>query len=258
MMLPYRVVPVPMFDDNYLWLLIAANGDTIAVDVGDYEVLRNYLQAHSLTLTTVLITHHHRDHTAGLSELKKHHPDIPIYGSTTISGVTHNLHGGDVLTIPSFGKILVLDVAGHTKVLLAFYHLSEKILFCSDVIFSAGCGRIFDGDAQSFYHSLQKISLLADDTRLCPAHEYTLSNLDFALAVEPDNIHSQQYQQACQNLRNHNQATLPTLLGHEKKINPYLRCHLLKQRISEFTQEDCPTGASAFAALRRYKNTWVG
>ena len=111
-----RLVPVPMFSDNYLWLLIAPNGNTVAVDVGDYDVLDAYLQAHQLTLTTVLITHHHRDHTAGLPELKKKHPDVPIYGSATITGITHVVNGGDIFTIADIGRLLVLDISGHTKI----------------------------------------------------------------------------------------------------------------------------------------------
>ena len=143
-----------------------------------------------------------------------------------------------------------MDISGHTKIHLAFYQLTEKILFCSDCLFSAGCGRIFDGDAQSFYQSIQKISLLADDTRLCAAHEYTLSNLEFALAVEPDNIAMQKHQQRCTVLRQQNQ------LGNEKRYNPFLRCHLLSQRIHLLTGEPCENGQQAFTALRRYKNTW--
>ena len=251
-----RLVPVPMFNDNYLWLLIAPNGNTVAVDVGDYDVLDAYLQAHQLTLTTVLITHHHRDHTAGLPELKKKHPDVPIYGSATITGITHVVNGGDIFTIADIGRLLVLDISGHTKIHLAFYQLTEKILFCSDCLFSAGCGRIFDGDPVSFYQSIQKISLLADDTRLCAAHEYTLSNLEFALAVEPNNIAMQKHQQRCTVLRQQNQPTLPTRLGNEKRYNPFLRCHLLSQRIHLLTGEPCENGQQAFTALRRYKNTW--
>ena len=251
-----RLVPVPMFNDNYLWLFIAANGDTIAVDVGDYDVLAHYLQAHDLTLTTVLVTHHHRDHIAGLVDLKKNHPNVPIYGPASIAGITHALDGGNIINIPHFGRFLVLDISGHTKIHLAFYHFADKVLFCSDCLFSAGCGRIFDGDALSFYHSIQKISLLADNTILCPAHEYTLSNLQFALAVEPNNQDSKDYQQHCLLLRQQQRPTLPTRLGREKLFNPFLRCHLLLKEISDLTHENCQTGTQGFAALRRYKNHW--
>ena len=181
---------------------------------------------------------------------------MPIYGSASIAGITHALDGGNIINIPHFGRFLVLDISGHTKIHLAFYHFAGKVLFCSDCLFSAGCGRIFDGDALSFYHSITKISLLADDTIMCPAHEYTLSNLQFALAVEPNNQDSKDYQQQCLLLRQQHRPTLPTLLGKEKRLNPFLRCHLLVKEISALTQQSCHTSAQGFAALRRYKNDW--
>lgn len=251
-----RLVPVPMFDDNYLWLLIAENGATIAIDVGDYAVLTNYLQAQQLQLTTVLITHHHRDHIAGLTEIKKQYPEVAIYGHSSINGITHPMVGGEVLNITNIGRLLVMDVAGHTHIHLAYYHLSEKILFCGDTLFSAGCGRTVDGNTRQLYHALEKIKLLANDTRLCPAHEYTLSNLEFARAIEPNNLQTRDYQTWAINQRAHNQPTLPARLENEKNYNPFLRCHLLKNRIETLTQKTYKTTAELFIALRDYKNNW--
>ncbi len=251
-----RLIPVPMLHDNYLWLLVADNGATIAIDVGDYAVLKHYLQAHQLTLTTVLITHHHPDHTGGVAEIRQYHPNVPIYGHPSIQGMSHHLFGGEIIHITNIGHFLVMDVAGHTKYHLAFYHLTEKILFCGDTVFSAGCGRILGGDAQHLYRAIEKIKLLPDDTRLCPSHEYTLSNLEFACAIEPANLQTVTYQQQCLTLRANGLPTLPVKLNNEKAVNPFLRSHLLQTRIATLTDTACSTPEAAFVALRHYKNHW--
>lgn len=250
-------VAVPMFHDNYLWLLISPQKTVIAVDVGDYALLANYLQAHDLRLTTVFITHPHHDHITGLAELHQQHPEAVIYGAANINPVTQVLTGGEILNIDDFGRFLVLDVKGHTAVHLAFYHLKQQLLYCGDSLFSGGCGRIFpDGSAEHLFDSLQKIALLPHSTQVCAAHEYTLDNLKFAQHIEPNNIKLQLYQHICQQCRQHNQATLPSLLGTEQQINPFLRSHLLKTRIETLTQQKFLTTKQAFCALRAYKNTW--
>lgn len=252
-----KLVCVPMFSDNYLWLLIAGNGAVVAVDPGDYALLADYLQAHRLRLATVLITHRHPDHTGGIAAIRASHPNVPVYGPALIPGISHLVHGGEVLDIADMGRLLVMDVRGHTRYHLAYYHLREQLLFCGDSLFSAGCGRIFpDGDATAFYQSLEKIKLLPDSTRLCAAHEYTLANLEFARALEPDNADSAQYQSACRQLRNNNLPTLPALLAAEKKINPFLRCSLLKNRMQEVTATIFANDADVFGAMRRYKDHW--
>lgn len=251
-----RLIPIPMFHDNYLWLLVADNGTTTAIDVGDYDVLTHYLQAQQLTLATVLITHHHPDHTGGIAGIKEHYPEVPIYGHPSIQGITHPLLGGEHIHILNIGHFLVMDVAGHTKYHLAYYHVTEKILFSGDTVFSAGCGRILGGDARLLYQSLEKIKLLPDDTRLCPAHEYTLSNLEFARAVEPENQATIAYQQQCLGLRAANLPTLPVRLKEEKSYNPFLRSQFLQTRIAELTHSNCATACDAFVALRDYKNHW--
>lgn len=252
-----KLVAIPMFSDNYLWLLVADNGTTVAVDVGDYALLADYLQAHRLTLTTVLITHRHPDHTGGIAAIRANHPDVPVYGPPLIAGISHSLHGGEIINIDAIGRLLVLDVRGHTQYHLAFYHFAEQILFCGDSLFSAGCGRIFpDGAATALYHSLEKIKLLPDNARLCPAHEYTLANLAFAHAVEPDNQALAPYQAWCRQQRADNLPTLPTRLSTEKKLNPFLRCRLLKHRIQALTGQPVNDSAGLFAALRQYKDQW--
>lgn len=250
-------IAVPMFNDNYLWLLISPQKTVIAVDVGDYALLATYLQAHNLQLTTVFITHHHHDHITGLAELHKHFPDVTIYAAKNINYATRILTGGEILNIENFGRFLVLDVKGHTAIHLAFYHLQQQLLYCGDSLFSGGCGRIFpDGNAEHLFDSLQKIALLPNNTQVCAAHEYTLDNLKFAQHIEPNNLKLQHYQNICQLRRQQGQATLPCLLATEKEINPFLRCHLLKERMQTLTHQTCLTNKSTFCTLRAYKNNW--
>lgn len=250
-------IAVPMFDDNYLWLLVSPQKTVIAVDVGDYALLAHYLQAHDLRLTTVFITHHHHDHITGLAELQQKMPDVAIYAAANINHATQLLTGGEILNIEHFGRFLVLDVKGHTAIHLAFYHLQQQLLYCGDSLFSGGCGRIFpDGNAEYLFDALQKIALLPNNTQVCAAHEYTLDNLKFAVHIEPDNLKLQDYQQLCQQRRQQHLATLPCLLATEKAINPFLRCHLLKSRIEQLTQQHYLTVKSTFCGLRAYKNTW--
>lgn len=247
-----------MFDDNYLWLLVSPQKNVIAIDVGDYALLIHYLQAHQLTLTTVLITHRHHDHTNGLAELRAKHPLVPVYGHHSIAHITHTLTGGEILNMDGFGRFLVLDTKGHTQYHLAYYHLQQQLLYCGDSLFSGGCGRIFaDGSATNAYDSLQRISLLPHNTQVCGSHEYTLDNLAFAQHIEPHNLDLIEYQQHCQQLRQQNLATLPTILATEKRINPFLRCHLLGTRVAALTQQSTLSPVQAFCALRQYKGQWI-
>ncbi|PTQ90336.1 hydroxyacylglutathione hydrolase [Agitococcus lubricus] len=251
-----KLVCLPMLADNYLWLMIHPNGQTVAIDVGDYALLADYLQAHHLQLTTVLITHRHHDHTQGIPFLQQYHPNVPIYGHPSIKGITHALYGGEIVSQWA-EKILVMDVKGHTGFHLAYYVLGYGWLFCGDSLFSAGCGRIFpDGNALDFYHALEKIKSLPDNTRICASHEYTLSNIDFALAIEPDNLYLQEHRIWAQQQRKQGLATLPTSLSAEKKYNPFLRCQYLIDRIQQLTHQEIKTPAHAFAALRAYKDRW--
>ncbi|MCP5173704.1 MAG: hydroxyacylglutathione hydrolase [Moraxellaceae bacterium] len=251
-------IAIPMFNDNYLWLLVSAQNTVIAVDVGDYALLQDFLQAHNLRLATVFITHRHYDHTAGLAQLRAEYPDVPIYGHDSIAHITHILQGGEIIYIKDFGRFLIIDTRGHTQFNLSYYHLQQKLLYCGDSLFSAGCGRIFeDGNAVNAYQALQKIALLPPNTQVCAAHEYTLDNLKFAQHIEPNNIDIAIYQKQCLALREQKIPTLPSILSTEQRVNPYLRCHLLMQRVAQLTQKTLNSPSDTFCALRAYKNSWT-
>ncbi|MDP2560213.1 hydroxyacylglutathione hydrolase [Psychrobium sp. 1_MG-2023] len=257
---PYRTVALPAFNDNYIWLLV--NDDTkccVVVDPGDAAVVLQAINEHQLTLSAILITHHHNDHVGGVSELVTQlNREIPVYGPTIEAQqvVTKPLKQDDVLVLEFIAATFtVLDIPGHTKGHIAFYDKSS--LFCGDTLFSVGCGRMFEGTPQQFSQSLDKLAKLLPSTLVYCAHEYTLSNITFAQAVEPDNQELQHYQQLCKTLREHNQATIPTTIGHELKVNPFLRLNVTEVRnkiIQHFQAPQKIKQCESFALLRKWKD----
>jgi hydroxyacylglutathione hydrolase len=226
-----QVLPISAFSDNYIWLLTQG---TLAwvVDPGDAEPVKKILAEENLQLAGILVTHHHNDHVGGIAELLQHYP-VDVYGpihSPAAALITHPLHDGEVISIGSW-LFEVMAIPGHTLDHIAFYCSREKLLFCGDTLFSAGCGRVFEGSYEQMYMSLLKLAVLPDDTRVCCAHEYTLSNLRFAHAVEPGNIDIQVFTAQCEQWRAQKKPTLPSTIGREKTVNPFLRC----QNVEEFS-----------------------
>ena len=223
------LLPIPAFSDNYIWLLVQ-DGKAWVVDPGDAAPVLQVLHKKNLQLAGILVTHHHADHSGGVIELLQHCP-VPVYGpcnSPVSNLISHALQDGDLIRLGEV-DFSVIAVPGHTLDHIAFYSASEKALFCGDTLFSAGCGRIFEGTYEQMYQSLSKLAALPDDTKVCCAHEYTLSNLRFAVAIEPSNPDVAGYQNHCEALRKENQPTLPSTVGLEKRINPFLRCKNLSQ-----------------------------
>ena len=221
-----KITPVPAFNDNYIWLLEqpGATG-TVVIDPGQAEPVLNILKEKSLTLEAILITHHHKDHTGGIDELLAHY-SVPVYGpdNPSIGSISQPLYEGDEVTLLDT-NFAVLEVPGHTLDHIAYVSKNpvQPLLFCGDSLFSAGCGRLFEGDASQMYRSLQKYMQLLPQTLVYPTHEYTLANLEFALAVEPANKRLCDYQITCKKLRQDDKPTLPTTLALEQAINPFLR-----------------------------------
>lgn len=216
-----------IFSDNYIWLIVNdENKNVVAVDPGDSKSLQNFLIKQNLKLTDVLLTHHHADHVGGVLNLIKHN-SINVYGprEENISGVTHDLQDNQEVHLQSVNiNFKILFIPGHTLGHIAYYNSKHKILFCGDTLFSAGCGRIFEGTAQQMYDSLQKINSLPDDTLIYCTHEYTLNNLKFALSVEPDNIDIQNRIDIVKSKLEQGKPSLPSMLSDERKFNPFLRC----------------------------------
>jgi len=254
-----QVTAIPAFDDNYLWLIHDKEYAAI-VDPGDAASVEAALAAHQLKLAAILLTHHHADHAGGVPALLRHW-NVPVYGpaSERIPGISHPLRQGDVVTLTSPAlRLSVLDVPGHTAGHIAYVAESEPWLFCGDTLFAGGCGRLFEGTAEQMTNSLEKISALPDNTKVYCAHEYTVSNLRFAVAAEPDNPRTAERLTAAQALRARGIATVPSTLGEEKLTNPFLRYRekSIVDLLKSSGRLDNENPVKAFAALREWKNVF--
>lgn len=244
---------IPAFKDNYIWLIKGPEKHCVVVDPGDASPVLDFLEQENLTLDAILITHHHRDHVGGISELKRRFPKTKILGpdDEAIPGMTRGLMDGDQVDI--FGeRFLVMGVPGHTLGHIAY--VGDGKLFCGDTLFSAGCGRLFEGTPEQMFASLNKLAALPEDTQVYCAHEYTNANIAFALVAEQDNDDLQRYREEVSRLRVQGENTLPSSIGLEKRINPFLRCDQpsIKKAVSDRAESD--TDLATFAALRRWKD----
>lgn len=250
-----QALPLPAFHDNYIWCL-QREGQALVVDPGDPDVVIAWLTQQGLQLSTILVTHHHPDHTAGLPTLlQRYQPRI--YGPDEgIKDVEHLLSGGEELDLGPFGQARVMAVPGHTRAHIAYHLPADELLFCGDTLFSAGCGRLFEGTPAQMYQSLQSIAALPDQTQICCTHEYTEANLRFALAAEPGNTASIERRNEVEALRARQKPSLPVRLERERTYNPFLRCDspaLISQLERETGSRPAP-GLPAFTALRAWKD----
>lgn len=257
-----NLLALPAFADNYIWMM--HNGrEALVVDPGDASPVNEALKRLGLKLTAILVTHHHGDHTGGLISLQR--DDLPVYGprSEAIAGVTHPVDEGDTVTWQGL-TFEVLSVPGHTRGHIAYVNQAglgpqdpDPMVFAGDTLFSAGCGRVFDGTIGQLHESVSRLGRLPEVTRVYPAHEYTLSNLRFAQAVEPDNPSLPAYVSRCEALRAAQSPTVPSTIGTERAINPFLRCHEPRVQAAALQHgADDTSPPAVFAALRQWKNTF--
>ncbi len=251
-----EVLHVEAFEDNYIWLICGQNKEVVIVDPGDETPVLKQLSAQSLKPIAILCTHHHYDHVGGAAAIA-HQYQIPVYGPAMekIAAVNKPLNEGDLVEFPSLDLSLrVLSVPGHTRGHIAYY--GQDSLFCGDTLFSGGCGRLFEGTAEQMTASLAKFAALPDTTRVYCAHEYTLANLKFALAVEPENEHIHELISATQAKRARFEPSLPSDMASEKKINPFLRIHekSVINAAEVYSKQPLDSEVAVFAAIRRWKD----
>src|SRR5688572_3222347 len=250
-----RAIPLPAFDDNYIWLLAADDGAALVVDPGDAGPVLQAV-AQGLRPEAILLTHHHADHAGGAAELAARFR-VPCHGpvDARIAAVDRPVADGDRVPVPALGiEFDVMEIPGHTRTHIAFH--GDGRLFCGDTLFSLGCGRLFEGTPAQMLASLDRLAALPADTAVYCGHEYTEANGRFARVAEPDNVERERHLADVAALRAQGRPSLPSTLATERAANPFLRVDepALRACIDAHAGRASGSRVEAFAALRRWKD----
>lgn len=254
--------PIPAFSDNYIWLLTNGNEEAFVVDPGDARPVLDALERDRLKLAGILVTHHHPDHVGGVDALLSHCGQLTVYGPARSPATCINrpLDDGDRLEILGLA-VDVIAVPGHTLDHIAYFFPDTggaPSLFCGDTLFAGGCGRVFEGDPEMMHASLQRLAALPAETRVYCAHEYTMANLRFARAVEPDNETLQERERRDAAKRERDEPTVPSTVALELATNPFLRCAEGSVRGAAMRESGTAarSDADVFAAIRGWKDNF--
>ena len=257
----FDVIRIPAFKDNYIWLL-RKGASAVVVDPGDARPVLDVLEREGLTLTSILITHHHADHQGGVARLLENYA-APVFGpaAESITAITRPLFGGETIRLESLDlELQVLAVPGHTLGHLAYF--GSGCLFCGDTLFTGGCGRLFEGTPAQMHDSLTRLAALPEQTAVFCAHEYTETNLRFALTVEPRNRRLRERVDEVAVARAKGWATVPSTLALERATNPFLRCQeaevvaTAKSRAALNNQAFSGDPLAVFSVLREWRNSF--
>jgi hydroxyacylglutathione hydrolase len=254
-----EIIPLPALKDNYIWLLKnKASRHVAIIDPSEAEPVLNLIDSERLIPIAIMITHHHWDHVGGIPGITEKY-DIPVYTPKTesVAGSTNPVGEGDIVALPELNlELKILDVPGHTLGAVAYY--AKGMVFSGDTLFTAGCGRMFEGTPAQMHASLAKFNSLPDDTLLYCGHEYTLSNLQFAANVEPDNKAIQKRLMLARRIRDKGEPAVPATLKIEKKTNPFLRCEEMSviNAACEHSGKKLDKPDEIFAAIRHWKDNF--
>lgn len=259
------VSAIAALKDNYIWALRRNDRhQAVVVDPGETEPVMRWLAAHGLELGGILVTHHHWDHTNGIDGLRERWP-VDVYGPAheqhPITALSHPLNDGEEFQVDCLdARFTVMDIPGHTLGHIALHGLldGKGAVFCGDTLFSAGCGRLFEGTAAQMHASLNRLAALPSNTQIYCGHEYTEPNLAFALAVEPNNQAARAHLEQVREVRRAEQPSLPSSIERERQINPFLRCAApaVKNAASRHAGRALDNEVEVFAALRAWKDNF--
>lgn len=256
------IEPILAFNDNYIWCIYDnISKEALVVDPGDANQVGEFLSQKNLSLSAILITHHHPDHTGGILSLKSEH-NVQVYGPNNddIIGIDTIVSSNQSLALLGI-SFKVLAIPGHTLDHIAYYSeclVDAPAVFCGDTLFAGGCGRVFEGTYAMMLASLNQLRQLPANTNVYCAHEYTLANLEFAKAVEPHNLALINRIEQDTQKRALGQPTIPSTIQLERETNPFLRCHTmnviegLKQHLP--SAKNYQSNVEVFTALREWKN----
>ncbi|MCM2443557.1 MULTISPECIES: hydroxyacylglutathione hydrolase [Rahnella] len=250
-----NLISIPALQDNYIWMLDDQQGHCLIVDPGEAAPVLAALKKANLTPTAILLTHHHHDHVGGVDEISSHFPGLKVYGphETENKFSQTSLKNGEKRVIGGL-EWQIFATPGHTLGHISYY--SAPYLFCGDTMFSAGCGRLFEGTPEQMYQSFQRLAALSDETLVCAAHEYTLSNLKFARSILPEDDDILSHEHKVQQMREKGQSSLPSTLGLERKINLFLRCDDVDLQNKLNLNDPLKPDWQVFAYLRALKDSY--
>ena len=252
-----NIEPIKAFNDNYIWLATTNEG-SIVIDPGEAHKTIKYLKENDLNLDAILITHHHIDHTGGIEDMLKFR-SVDVYGPVNnIPSINKQLRDGDLFSVIGI-DFKIIEIPGHTLDHIAFFseNNGNPVLFCGDTLFSSGCGRVFEGTFEQMHESILKLKSLPANTKIYSGHEYTQSNLKFAMEVEPLNQKLISRYNDVQDLLNKGIPTLPTTLELELEVNPFLRCQAREVQNSVVKQFNTSNHEDEiFKALRQWKDNF--
>ncbi len=253
-----RVTYIKALKDNYIWVIQSPDNRCVVVCPGEAEPVLRWLKENNCQLEAILVTHYHYDHTDGIEALVAA-TECKVFGpaAEVIPCNSDPVEPGDTITPASgFPSFKVIGCPGHTLGHVAFY--AQPWLFSGDTLFASGCGRMFEGTPEQFVATLDRLSRLPGDTQLYCAHEYTAANLEFALAVEPNNRFIQERIQQVSAMRAKGIATIPTLLSNEHNTNPFLRTDSfdVRKAAQKRLGSKISRKEDVFAVIRKWKDSF--